>query len=274
MRRPIAVALLAALPWAALSAQGRILRVVGDDGRPIVYASVWLGGSASRLTGDSGSLALPDLSGPLVKVSVRRIGYAPWEGSFAASDTATVWTVTMARLATPLPTVEVREPRSAPLTLALQGFYRRALERQKGALTGTFLTPEAIERRDPTRVTQLLQDVHGVTLRRSRDGQLAAFGLNGTCRMAVVIDGVRTRSPWEAKVSGIGGASIQPRPGPPGTPSTRELSEDNAVFIDRLVAGMSVAAVEVYPRGGNIPIELQQTDQGCGVIFIWTGARR
>ena len=46
------------------------------------------------------------------------------------------------------------------------------------------------------------------------------------------------------------------------------------VSLDELVDANSVAAIEVYAHGGNIPQEMQQSDWQCGVIAIWTGARR
>jgi len=34
-----------------------------------------------------------------------------------------------------------------------------------------------------------------------------------------------------------------------------------------------VMAIEVYERGGNMPISLQVNDTKCGVIALWTGSR-
>jgi hypothetical protein len=48
----------------------------------------------------------------------------------------------------------------------------------------------------------------------------------------------------------------------------------HAVIIDHVVDAASVSAIEVYTRGGNMPVGLQVSDQACGVIAIWTGSRK
>jgi hypothetical protein len=35
-----------------------------------------------------------------------------------------------------------------------------------------------------------------------------------------------------------------------------------------------VMGIEVYARGGNMPISLQVKDPRCGVIAFWTGGRK
>ena len=46
------------------------------------------------------------------------------------------------------------------------------------------------------------------------------------------------------------------------------------VHIDMLLEANDVMAIEVYDRGGNMPISLQVNDTKCGVIAFWTGSRR
>ena len=53
---------------------------------------------------------------------------------------------------------------------------------------------------------------------------------------------------------------------PPGDPGV--------VSIDKIINANDVMAIEVYARGGNMPISLQVNDTKCGVIAFWTGSRR
>jgi hypothetical protein len=46
------------------------------------------------------------------------------------------------------------------------------------------------------------------------------------------------------------------------------------VNIDALLDAYDVAAIEVYPRGGNMPVSFQFQDAGNGVVAFWTGSRR
>jgi len=46
------------------------------------------------------------------------------------------------------------------------------------------------------------------------------------------------------------------------------------VDIDMLLNANDVAAIEVYARGGNMPVNFQFQDTACGAIAFWTGSRR
>lgn len=88
--------------------------------------------------------------------------------------------------------------------------------------------------------------------------------------MAVLVDGIRQCPPL--------GCNIKPdHPCPP--PGTRFSPpgcdpDDQSVFIDQIVEANTVMAIEVYARGGNVPVSLSSSDQACGIIAIWTGARK
>ena len=43
--------------------------------------------------------------------------------------------------------------------------------------------------------------------------------------------------------------------------------------LDAFVNVQDIRAMEVYPRGGSVPVEFQ-TLEGCGSLVIWTGGRR
>ena len=48
----------------------------------------------------------------------------------------------------------------------------------------------------------------------------------------------------------------------------------SGVDINMLLDANDVAAIEVYVRGGNMPVNFQFQDSGCGVVAFWTGSRR
>ena len=83
--------------------------------------------------------------------------------------------------------------------------------------------------------------------------------------MAIVVDGIQ-QCPMGGCLGGNNSQSISYRREPP-------LSASTAVLIDRILEANHVSAIEVYPRGGNMPISLQVSDPGCGVIAFWTGSR-
>jgi hypothetical protein len=51
-------------------------------------------------------------------------------------------------------------------------------------------------------------------------------------------------------------------------------SDPGVVSINKIINANDVMAIEVYARGGNMPISLQVNDTKCGVIAFWTGSRR
>ena len=62
---------------------------------------------------------------------------------------------------------------------------------RKAALSATFIGPEEIEQRHPNKITNMLSGLNGVSWRNTERGDLIAYGFNGTCQMAVLVDGVR-----------------------------------------------------------------------------------
>ena len=122
------------------------------------------------------------------------------------------------------------------------------MERQRGALSAVFIGPEEIEFRHPTKVTRMLQGLNGVKLVCDMSGNCAIYStsqtslqVGGGCPMAILLDGNQMYG---------------------------------AVNVDQLINVADVMAIEVYARGGNMPISLQANDTNCGVVAFWTGSRR
>jgi hypothetical protein len=271
LRWPATFALAAAtvVPL-VVHAQQRKLLVVSTDSQPIIYAYVTVNGGVGIITDERGEVSLGAGRTKTVTLNVRRIGYAPWFGQLTLPDTAAVLRVTLGRIAQSLATVSVSGSASrAGLSLTMKGFYDRWEMRQKGLLSATFIGPEELEFRHPDKITNMLRGLNGVSFRQSKENEQVAFGLNNQCQMAIVIDGIE-QCPVGGCNASSHGASITPH----GVPGSGGLSEQNAVLIDRILEANDISAIEVYPRGGNMPVSLQIADPACGVIAFWTGSRK
>lgn len=255
-------------------AQSVLLRVVSTDSTPIPFAWVSVRGGLALITDDAGRVSLGQAKRQHLNVEVRRIGYLPWFGKVEIPDTAATLTVVLARTAQQLSKITVTGERLKS-RLELAGFYDRWQMRQKGALSATFIGPEEIEKRHPSRGSDLLYGINGVSLMRTPRGGVVAKGNGGTCFMAVLLDG-RPLCPRAGCHTTPATAQNAPQmTAPPHDASAgAETLDDIAVDLDQYVDVNDLAAIEVYARGGNMPVSLQANDSACGVIALWTGSRQ
>ncbi len=270
-RRTVLIALTiaasAAIP-SATHAQIRKLRVLSVDSVPIVYAFVTFDGGDGKITDDKGEISLGTGKTKTLTVNARRIGFQPWFGKLTFPDTAAVLTVTLPSVAQRLGDVIVTGSSSATQSLPLKGFYDRWTMRQKGLLSAVFISPEEIEFRHPNKITNMLNGINGVSLVRNEKGDQVAVGNDSHCQMAIMLDGTRV-CPAAGCDGGTGGPTGFLR----GL-SKPIINDASAVIIDHVIDAASVEAIEVYPRGGNMPSSLSVSDQACGVIAFWTGSRK
>lgn len=236
-------------PTAADSA-ARYVTLVGvvrdTSGRPLAGAEVRAGAALFTLTDADGSFRLTGVEPDTVQLLVRRIGYRPADVVLAANAGLRVeLLVRMVPAAVELGTITI-EGRTMDTRLWQSGFY----ERQKVG-SGTFFDPEMLARHRGT-IDGLVREAPGVRVNRDRYGRSIALGRfgGGWCQLNVFIDGVLVR--WA-----------------------------NDVGIDQLLNTQDVLAVEVYPRGTQVPATLAgytATGGGggatggtdCGVISFWT----
>lgn len=132
--------------------------------------------------------------------------------------------------------------------LADQGFYQR-LERGGGI----YIQREEIERRMPTKITDLLQGRSGVRVitngRFSDVRMIQQISIRvdaGECRPSIWIDGMMAR------------------PGGPGKPGGTEL------MLSDVVSPEHVEAMELYTGPAATPAQFGGTDSPCGAVVIWT----
>jgi len=264
------VALIGCLAPLGAIAQSVTLRVMGSENIPLPYATVFVQGGNPSITNDKGELGMGVAKHKILTLEVRRIGYGPWNGKLEIPDTAAVLTVVLPRLAQQLAGVTVTG--HAMITrLEQSGFYDRWLMRQKGTLSAVFIGPEEIEKRHPARVSDLFNGLSGVSLMRTDKGSVIAKSSTGSCYMAILLDGQELcPSVGCHTVTGNGGQLSGTR-AQSGTPPK---IDDITVNLNQFIEADNVVGVEVYARGGNMPVSLQASDPACGVIAIWTGPRR
>jgi hypothetical protein len=241
----------------ATEAQDRILRIVSADSQPIAYAFVQANGGRAQLSGEDGRVSIGPGKKQTFTIEARRIGYTPFYGKIDLPDTAITVQIVLAPVVQQLGSVRVAADK-AKSSLELNGFYKRWLDGQKGVTSALFIGPEEIEKRNTSRVSALLASVNGVTMGRTNNNRAVVTSSAGSCAMAIVLDG-RQVCP---------GAGCHMQDG-----ATTGLTDMNAVLIDEVVDVNSVAAIEVYRRGGNMPSAFH-VDGECGAIAIWTGSRK
>jgi hypothetical protein len=238
------------------NAKALAVRVQSLDGNPIAFANVIVEGGDPLITNEKGEVGLGNGRPRALTIRVRRIGFSEWFGNVEIPDTASTVTITLAHISQQLGAVRIIGKKN-PSSPFVQGFYDRWLERQKGALSATFIGPEELEFRHPDAITNVLRGLLGVRLVKVCDGPQCqvAMSSNQACKipMAVIFDGMQQL-----------GENIAPMGAPPVY----------RVMIDKLIDAHDVMGVEVYARGGNMPLSLQVNDNICGVIAIWTGSRK
>lgn len=250
----IAAVIAAATPAAAYG-QARKVKILAPDNSPIPYAYVTVEGGIGQISDENGEVAFGAGKKQTVTVRIQRIGYQPWFGKLDLPDTAVTFTVPLSPIAQNLSAVAVKGT-AAVKSLQLTGFYDRWMMRQKGMLSAVFIGPEELEFRHPDRITNMLRGLNSIFItqacveppdrgRRCVRGLAAFQNTSMGCPMAIVIDGIQQHP--------LQGANVN---------------------IDMLLDAGSAAGIEVYARGGNMPIGFQFQDMGCGVLAFWTGSRK
>lgn len=226
-----ALALLVA-PVEAQPTAASITGVVYDStGFALPAADVRVRGTSARArTNDRGQYLLDALpTGDLV-LEIRRFGFRPLDLELVLMPgEAREVNVELVLIPQVLDTVEV-EALSALVVTPLQVF-----EKRKSQYPGVFYTREDIERRAPTRASDLLRTAPGVrVVGRGIGGSIVVMG-RSRCRPIYWIDG-------------------------------RYVP---AFELDQITP-MEIQALEVYRGPAETPPELNRFNAGCGVISIWT----
>ena len=237
---------------------GVVVRVRDVSGRAVPYALVEVENGRGRVTDDSGRVMLSAAPDSL-RIRVRRIGFTPFDER-AGRDRAGEFAVPLVPLAQSLGAVTVSGRASSPLENA--GFYDRVQRAQRGAFNADFITPEELDARPGVRLTDLFQGRRFVFPNRAPGSRPQTYLMGrGGCKMSVYLDGRLLT------------------PDAPGGSAFKTDIKTAIVPLDDIVGPGEVAAIEIYASAANAPAELiplvGAAQQGsCGIVAIWTGARR
>ena len=209
-------------------------------GQPIRGARLvlWGSGVEDSTTAD-GQYSLRSLPGGSYTLEARAIGFLPRRIAVdVPENNVGTAELNLDAFVPTLADIRVRADRDARLD-RLAEFKRR----QKSGF-GYFIDEAQVSRRNPVFMSDLLRATPGITVVPSSGVgdrvMMRGSAGGGSCVPAVFLDGARVINP-----DGV---------------------------LDQFVNPQSVRAVEMYTRTGSIPSEFQ-TQNGCGSIVIWTGAR-
>jgi hypothetical protein len=160
------------------------------------------------------------------------------------------------------------EPPAAGYFEALDrnGYYRR----RSLAGEGTFITTDAIDRRSPHRITEMLREIPNIEVISPRgmsgEEDFPATADSG-CTLPLVLDGQPIRyytgdaldSSSRPQVNAVKAAASGQ------ADSTRSIDTFAALVPPDLIVG-----IEVYSRPSAVPKELQRYAGDCGLVIAWT----
>jgi hypothetical protein len=265
-------AYLALVAAVAVSAEGQgtraaTVRVTSVGGQPVPFAVVSVEETPFRIAGADGALTLPLEARDSLRVMVRRIGYRPVNG-WARRSGEREYAVAMTPIAASLDTVRVVAQMSTPLSKT--GFYDRVERVRKSAMLGEFISPEELEARNLTRLSDILQGRQYsriATVQYRGRTQPIAQG-RGRCSMNIVVDGMFVKGTTQELNFSDVPLSIRA-----GGSSGRDSM---MLGLDEIVDGRSIMGIEIYPSIAGAPVELIPTASrgGCGLVAIWTGPRK
>jgi hypothetical protein len=208
--------------------------LAADGGRPLAGAQVSVVNGVPTRADANGEWTLTGAPSGTRVLEVRAPGYYPALRVVDIADGARPVRVTLSRLAAMLDTLRVTARSGGRAARA--GFD----ERRRSWGTGRFLTAEDIARRRVMQISDILDQVPGLSRVRNMDGgevllMRSAFG--DGCTPAVYVDGLAMR--------GLSGADL-----------------------DVIVRTEDIGAIEVY-QDSQVPPQFQDPLSGCGSIVVW-----
>lgn len=272
-----ALLLLAAIPSAsAQHIRGRVLDVGSNRPIPAVVLTLHAGDSsvvASSVSDAGGAWRLNAPRPGDYYITARRLGYEPWvtQTITIAADAALESILRLQQVAITLDPVTARAA-AMRQNLEYAGFF----DRQRSNF-GHFLGPDAIDRRQAARVTDLLTAIPGVQLFSPPNGGAgpAQIGLRGSsvtdgvlCRPRVFVDGLMYAK-GDARLARL-------RPADATEQADLEQRMDESISLDDIGHPSMIAGIEVYRSATQVPVQFGGTsvETLCGVIVVWTRSGR
>jgi hypothetical protein len=257
---------------------GLLLDVETGDPIPMGFLSLLAGDSTVITTtiSDASGFWRLEVPGPgTYFIAAERLGY-----SYLASDAVVVGAAdeleTVFHLRPSPVVLDPLEVRAEAVRRYLE--YTGFFERQRGNF-GHFVSPEAIERRQASRVTDLITAIPGVTRVYAAGGSVgpaqiqmrgSSLSQGGMCRPRVFVDGMMyTRGDSRP---------VQLREGDATERAQDDIFErmDQALSLDDIGHPSTIAAIEVYRSASQVPVQFGGTsvETLCGVIVVWTHTGR
>lgn len=277
-RPPTLLAVLIPLALFAQSPTATTVRVLDQRGAPVPHAVLDVGGGSTRVADDSGRISM-HLDGDSTTVRVRRMGFSPYLGRLARVDGGEV-TVTLIGVAQRLAPVTVETKRD-PTPLERTGFYDRIMRAQRGAYNAEFVTPEELDARVMTRLSDAFRGRRFIKVVPSGRGGSVLKGRAG-CDATILLDGqpVRSGGGGAEALAPTGRDPLAPKDLPKGQAARvnagtggATVAHSSGLGIDELVGIGAVAAIEMYSSANMAPVELLPISSYCAVVAIWTGGR-
>ncbi len=211
--------------------------------RPVIASGIYLNGDLVKLSTDRGRFTTDTIfvRPGLNTLEFKRIGYEPFETRLWAIQDHTELDLTVHLVSIPV---------SVP-TVVVEANYLREFNQRRQWGPGHYITQTEIEERHPHLISDMLHGTPGIRVLSGKAGGNRVLATSSVsfsrdmCPPALFIDGHQV----------ITGAEEHFAPG-----------ED----LDHLVHPDNVAAIEVYPRPSQIPVQFKMRDAACGVIVVWT----
>jgi hypothetical protein len=266
----VAVMAMGAVTLGAQSPRAVTVRVTTSGGQPVPYALLSVDGTPDRIADARGGVTLVLPARDSVRVSARRIGFRPLDGWARRAASDDLFEATMTPIAATMDTIRVIAAMVTPLSKT--GFYDRVERVQKSAMLGEFITPEELDRRNLSRLSDMLQGrkySRIATVNLKGRSQPIAQG-RGRCPMNIVVDGQYVTNTTQEL--GLSEVPLSIRSGGSSASGNAQLM----IGLDEIVEGRSIMGVEIYPSIAGAPAELIPTAShgGCGLVAIWTGPRK
>ncbi len=225
------------------------LTVVAEQGAPVPNADVQLRRERATIRARTDSVGLARVELPsegIWRATVRRVGFGPADVDLRVGVGENAHVVHLDRASASLDAVRVVANRT--LSARLDDFEMRRL---RGDPSST-ITMDAIAKRNPIALSQMLRGVSGIRIADS-SGSIVAVSMRG--------------AKAERNRGGIGFGLV---------PCVMRITIDGVVMpalsnIDQMVPS-NVYGVEIYNGPARLPPQFGglRTDNWCGLIAIWT----
>lgn len=260
--------IVAALNGVHAQGTGTITGLVTEDstGKPIAGAEVAIAKLKRQvLTDANGRFVIGDLPEGILMIVARRLGFEE-QGNMVqvTAGQSRDKNVKLARVPTALDTVKV----TAPMSLVMQRTFQ-LIEDHKKLGFGKFIDSTELRQRETSSVADLARAMMGVNVVTPpfcKPLGTKIYNCTPTPRKKVAVSGgsCAMRIMQDNMVLTVGGPIDQ------SDPRSDPRHDWVAAYDLTELSTSNLIAIEVYRRGGEVPLEYQNQGTECGLIQLWT----